>query len=219
MRILLVNEIRLVCNLLASVLEDEPDMEVAGCATSVEDALKLAGACDVILVNAQMGIEATRELFAANAGGNLGTKILVFGLTETEKEVLRFVQAGAFGYILKDDSVEELVLRIRSAHEDKVLLNPRIAAALTSRVAELAQHDAGADVELGYGDAGALGELTPREHEIVALISQGLSNQEIADKLIIEIGTVKNHVHNILTKLNASNRYEAAAFLAMYDGE
>ena len=219
MRILLVNEIRLLCNLLASVLEDEPDMEVAGCATSVEDALKLADGCDVILVNAQMGTEATRELFAANASDNPGAKILVFGLTETEEQVLRFVQAGAFGYILKDDSVDELVLRIRSAYEDKVLLNPRIAAALTSRVTELAQQAAGPDLEAGYGDTDALDELTPREHEIVTLISQGLSNQEIADKLIIEIGTVKNHVHNILTKLNASNRYEAAAFVAMYDPE
>jgi RNA polymerase sigma factor (sigma-70 family) len=212
MRILLVNEIQLLCNLLASVFEDEPDMQVVGCATSIEDALALAPKSDVILVNAQMGTDATRELFAVNTDGNPGAKILVFGLTETEEQVLRFVQAGAFGYICRNDSVEDLVLRIRSAYEDKVLLAPRIAAALTSRVTELAQHA----VEMHVGNS-ALDELTPREYEIVELISQGLSNKEIADRLVIEIGTVKNHVHNILGKLNASDRYEAAAFLEMYD--
>jgi DNA-binding NarL/FixJ family response regulator len=212
MRILLVNEIQLLCNLLASVLEDEPDMQVVGCATSIEDALALAPESDVILVNAQMGTEATRRLFAANTDGDKAAKILVFGLTETEEQVLRFVQAGAFGYIRKNDSVEDLVLRIRSAYEDKVLLAPRIAAALTSRVTELAQHT----VEMDFGNS-ALDDLTPREYEIIELISQGLSNKDIADELVIEIGTVKNHVHNILGKLNASDRYEAAAFLEMYD--
>jgi RNA polymerase sigma factor (sigma-70 family) len=187
-------------------------MQVVGCVTSVEDALALAPESDVILVNAQMGTEATRELFTVNADSNPGSKILVFGLTETEEQVLRFVQAGAFGYIRKNDSVEDLLLRIRSAYEDKVLLAPRIAAALTSWVTELAQHT----VETDLGNS-ALDELTPREYEIVELISQGLSNKEIADQLVIEVGTVKNHVHNILSKLNASDRYEAAAFVEMYD--
>ena len=122
----------------------------------------------------------------------------------------QYVEAGAAGYVLKDDSVDDLVERVRGAHAGQVRVSPGIAAALMSRVSEYAQLLD--DVETGVGEAA---DLTPREREILDLIGQGLTNQQIGDLLVIEVGTVKNHVHSILQKLDASSRHEAAATWAI----
>jgi DNA-binding NarL/FixJ family response regulator len=112
--------------------------------------------------------------------------------------------------VLKNDSVDELLSRIRAAQRGRALVSPKIAAALMSRVTELAQLFA--DIESGINEAV---DLTPREHEILELIGQDLTNQEIADLLVIEVGTVKNHVHSILQKLDVSSREGAASYLAL----
>jgi DNA-binding NarL/FixJ family response regulator len=118
------------------------------------------------------------------------------------------MEAGASGYILKDHSLEDLVETIRAAQDGKVFVSPQIAAAMMERLSNLAQLFS--DVENSVtGTAG----LTSRELEVLGLIGQGLTNQEIAEKLVIEIGTVKNHVHSILEKLNVGSRGEAAAYL------
>ena len=214
-RVLLVNQIRLLCNVIAAVLEDEPDMEVVGCATSVGEALDLAPKSDVILVNTRMSDGAALELIWAVAEADLPAKVLALGLAESKEQILQYVEAGAAGYVLKDDSVDELLARVRGAYKGRARVSPKIAAALMSRVAEYAQLLD--DVETGVGEAA---NLTPREQEILSLIGQGLTNQQIADLLVIEVGTVKNHVHSILQKLDASSRHEAAATWAVLgDGE
>lgn len=209
-RVLLVNQIRLLGNVLAAVLEDEPDMEVVGCAMSADEALELAPNSDVILVNTRMSDGAALKLIRAVADAELPTKVVALGLAESKEQILQYVEAGAAGYVLKDDSVDDLVERIRGAHAGRVRVSPKIAAALMSRVAEYAQLLD--DVETGVGEAD---DLTPREQEILDLVAQGLTNQQIADRLVIEVGTVKNHVHSILQKLDASSRHEAAATWAI----
>ncbi len=211
-RVLLVNQILLISNVMAAVLEDEPDMEVIGSATTMEEALPLAPKADVVLVNTGLARNGALRLVHTLTETDPACKVLVVGLSESEAEVLQYIQAGAAGYVLKDDSVHDLAERIRSAHDEKALISPKIAAALMSRVAELAQIATETRTELG-GPA----DLTPREREILELIGQGLTNQQIADQLVIEVGTVKNHVHNILQKLDASNRHDAAAYLAILD--
>ena len=211
-RVLLVNQIRLLCNVIAAVLEDEPDMEVVGCATSVEQALDLAPRSDVLLVNTRMSDGAALEVIRAVTDAELSTKVLALGLAESRAQILPYVEAGAAGYVLRDDSVDDLLGRIRGAHAGRVRVSPRIAAALMSRVAEYAQLFN--QVETGIGEAD---DLTPREQEILELIAHGLTNQQIADRLVIEVGTVKNHVHSILQKLDATNRHEAAAYVAVLE--
>jgi DNA-binding NarL/FixJ family response regulator len=211
-QVLLVNQIRLLCNVLAAVLEDEPDMEVVGCATSVGEALELAPHSDVILVNTRMADGAAFRLIRAVADAELSTKVLALGLAESKEQVLQYVEAGAAGYVLRDDSVDDMLERIRGAYAGQVRVSPRIATALMSRVAEYAQLLD--QVATGVGGAD---DLTPREQEILELIGQGLTNQQIADHLVIEVGTVKNHVHSILQKLDASSRHEAAAYLAVLE--
>jgi DNA-binding NarL/FixJ family response regulator len=137
------------------------------------------------------------------------TKVLALGLTEEKKRVLRYVEAGAAGYVLKDDSLEDLVKTVRAVQDDEVPVSPKIASAMMERLSDLAQMFS--DIENSVTDEAGL---TSRELEVLELIGDNLTNQQIAEQLVIEVGTVKNHVHSILEKLNVSSRGEAAAYLA-----
>ena len=211
-RVLLVNQILLISNVMAAVLEDEHDIEVIGCTSSIDKTLALAPEADVILVSTDLVGNGALKVTRAITEAERSSKVLVVGLSESENEILRYVQAGAAGYVLRDDSAEDLIERVRSAYAEKALISPRIAAALMSRVAELA--NMAAEIRM---PADPSSDLTPREREILELIGEGLTNQQIAERLVIEVGTVKNHVHSILQKLDASNRHDAAAFLAVLD--
>lgn len=209
--ILLVNEIRLMGNVIASALEDEPDIRVVGRVTNVDDALKLVQEIDVdvALVSTRLPDQGALKLTNAITGLAPDTKVLALGLTEEKKRVLRYVEAGATGYILKDDSLDDMIENVRAAVDDKVFVSPKIAAAMMERLSDLAQMFS--DVENSVTDDAGL---TPREIEVLELIGEGLTNQEISQQLVIEVGTVKNHVHSILDKLNVGSRGEAAAYLA-----
>jgi DNA-binding CsgD family transcriptional regulator len=108
------------------------------------------------------------------------------------------------GYVLKDSSLAELLKNVRAAYNNEALVSPPIAAALMSYVAELVGFDPAAEQDLCAPQS-----LTRREREVLTLVQQGLTNQEIAESLVIELGTVKNHVHNILRKLNVNSRRDA----------
>jgi two-component system NarL family response regulator len=209
--ILLVNEIQLMGNVIASALEDEPDIKVVGRVTNVDDAMKLVQEIDVdvALVSTRLPDQGALKLTNAITGLAPDTKVLALGLTEEKKRVLRYVEAGATGYILKDDSLDDMIENVRAAVDNKVFVSPKIAAAMMERLSDLAQMFS--DVENSVTDDAGL---TPREIEVLELIGKGQTNQEIADQLVIEIGTVKNHVHSILEKLNVGSRGEAAAYLA-----
>lgn len=208
-RVLLVHDIRLISDVIAALLEGVPDIEAAGSATTVEEALERLPGCDVVLVNARLPDDGAVRLAQAAAAAHPAAKVLVLGLTETKERVLKYVEAGAAGYVLKEDSVEDLLERIRIAHGGAALVSPEVAAALMSRLAELAQ-SAPAPEPPAPAPADS-SELTPREREILELVGQGCTNQQIAERLVIEVGTVKNHVHSILQKLNVSSRQDAAA--------
>lgn len=210
-RVLLVNEIHLMCNVLAATLEDEEDIKIVGTATSAEQALALAPACDVALVSTRLPDNGALELTRSMTATHPAVRVLVLGLAESEAEIIQYVEAGAFGYVLKDDTVDELLRNVRAAYNGEALVSPEIAGALMSRVAELAQL---------FTETAAIPEsveLTPREREVLKLVAQDLSNQEIADRLVIEVGTVKNHVHSILQKLNVSSREDAAVFWSIIE--
>jgi len=210
-KLLIVNEIRLMGNVIVAALEDEPDIEVAACVTTYDEAIQMIreNEVDVALVSTRLPDHGGLRL--TNAINDLApsTKVLALGLTEEKKRVLRYVEAGAAGYVLKDDSLEDLIEIVRATQEGRVFVSPEIAAAMMERLSDLAQMFAG--VENNITDTTAL---TSREVEVLELISKGFTNYQIAQHLVIEVGTVKNHVHNILEKLNVSSRGEAAAYLA-----
>lgn len=209
--ILLVNEIRLMGNVIAAALEDEPDIHVVDSVTNIDEALKIVEekAVDVALISTRLPDQGALKLTRAITELAPATKVLALGLAEEKKRVLRYVEAGAAGYVLKDDSLDDMIETIRAAEEGEVFVSPKIAAAMMERLSDLAQMFS--DVENSVTDEA---DLTPRELEVLELISEGLTNQQISEKLVIEVGTVKNHVHSILEKLNVNTRGEAAAYLA-----
>ena len=209
--ILLVNEFPLIGNVIVAALEDEPDIRVVGSVTSPEEALKIVQekVVDVALVSTRLANQGALQLTSAIVEMAPETKVLALGLTEEKQRVLRYVEAGATGYILKDDSLDDMIKTVRATQDGKVFVSPEIAAAMVERLSDLAQMFSG--VENSVTDTAGL---TSREFEVLELIGKGLTNLEISEQLVIEVGTVKNHVHSILEKLNVDSRGEAAAYLA-----
>jgi two-component system NarL family response regulator len=212
-RVLLVNEFELMGHIITEVLEDEPDIEVIGCVTTPQDALvKISNEnVDMVLVSTHLPNDGALRLTSKMTDEDSSLKVLALGVSEKKERVLQFVEAGASGYVRKDDSVDDLIKAIRAANKDQAKVSPKIAAALMARVSELT--DLLTIVESGTPED--YSDLTPRELEILELIAKGYSNQKIADHLYIEVGTVKNHVHNILNKLDVRTREDAAAYLAI----
>lgn len=209
--LLLVNESRLMGSVIAAALEDAADIYVVARATDTETALRIVQeqAVDVALVSTRLPEQGALSLTRAIAVTTPATKVLALGLTEERQRVLRYVEAGATGYVLKDDSLENLIETVRAAQDGKVFVSPEIAAALMERLSELAHLFSGIETSIAE-----TATLTPRELEVLKLIGEGLTNQQIADEMVIEVGTVKNHVHNILEKLKVNSRGEAVAYLA-----
>lgn len=212
-RVLLVNEFELMGNIITEVLEDEPDIKVIGCVTTPQDALAAVSNEDVdmVLVSTHLPNDGALRLTSTMTEADSSLKVLALGVSEKKERVLQFVEAGASGYVRKDDSIDDLIEAIRAANKDQAKVSPKVAAALMARVSELT--DLLTAVEGGF--PGDYSDLTPRELEILELIAKGYSNQKIADYLVIEVGTVKNHVHNILNKLDVRTREDAAAYLAI----
>lgn len=199
--VMVVSDIRLYRDGLAELLDRESALHVVGSAASVPAALILGAAHlpGVILVD--MALSEPLAAVAILAAAVPGARIVAVTVPEREADVLACIEAGAFGYVSREASLQQLVRAVISAANEETLCSPRIAAVLVRRVAVLAASR--------LPDQSA--HLTPREQQVVALIVDGLSNRQIARRLSIEIATVKNHVHNILGKLAARSRKEVAA--------
>ncbi len=211
-RIIVVDRIHLAGEALAVVLGRETDMQVVGVAHNVEEALQKIGSvrCDLLLVNAHLYEESALHLIEDVKQAYPNLKVIVLGLADSEAVIMRYIEAGASGYTLLQDSLDELQLRIRATFNQEAFVAPEVAAALMDRIANLSEilEDVGVVPE-------QYEELTEREREILNLIAAGLTNQAIADQLVIEVGTVKNHIHSIFDKLNVSSRKDAALYLSL----
>ena len=201
-RVLILAEICVYREALARSLESDGRVDVGGVAADLEEALTaLEGdGADIVLVDTLMpgGVEAVRALAAVAPQ----IKVVALAVSEVERNVIAFAEAGASGVVPREGSVEDLAAVIESVSRDEMVSSPRIAATLARRVADLTLERRVESIE---------GRLTARELDVLRLIEEGLSNKEIARALSIELPTVKNHVHNILQKLKVSRRTEAAA--------
>lgn len=199
-----------MCSVVASVLASQEDIEIVGSVTTADEALERASDCDVVLVSTSLPDNGALTVAERVLDRDLPAQVVVKGLNGSEQEILRYIEAGADGYVLKGSDVEELIEQIRMAVSGTAEISPRLARTLMERVAELMRKcdDLGIVID---GPA----ELTPREVEILECLAQNMSNQEIADQLYIEVGTVKNHVHRILRKLDAGNRDDAARYFSL----
>jgi DNA-binding NarL/FixJ family response regulator len=208
LRLLVAGDIRMYRDGVAAHLRQVPRFAVVGVAGDADDALRRAraDAPDVAVVD--MAMPDALALARALAREGAGITVVALTVPEVEQAVLACAEAGVTGYVPRDGSLDDLVAVIDRAARGEVLVPARIASGLFRRVAALA---AAADAGGGAGAADPCAELTPREREVVALIDVGLSNKQIAGRLHIELATVKNHVHNILEKLQVRGRTEAAA--------
>jgi two-component system NarL family response regulator len=211
-KVLLVIEVPLIGNIFSSVLEDEQDIKVAARAASLQEALDFLQEqrADVAVISIGLPEQGALILTHQIVDQTPSMKVLVLGLSEEDKHnALRFIEAGAAGYIRKDSSLKEFIECIRLAQRGEAQVSTKIAGAMMGRLSNLARRFAAVEHKMDK-DA----HLTSRELQVLQFIGEGLTNQEIASRLVLEVGTVKNHVHSILEKLNVSNRVEAASYLA-----
>ncbi len=202
-RILLVDDQRLFLQGVASLLDAQPDLTVVGMASTVSDAIEAARRLhpDLILMDFNLpdgtGLDATIAILADRPGA----AIIFLTVFDEDEKLFAALRHGAKGYVLKDVSSPELLAYIRAVLRGE----PGLAPALNARVLqEFARSRSD-----GIGNKSD-GPLTPREREILRELSAGATNDEIAERLVISLSTVKNHVHNILTKLQVRSRREAA---------
>ena len=211
-KVLLVIHVRLIANLFASVLKEEPGIEITGFVSRWEDGLEFLQKqrVDVALVSADLPEQQALKLTRAAMEYSPSTKVLILGLSEdNQHDTPRYIEAGAAGYILKDSSLKELIDVIRMAQRGEAQVSTRMAGAMIERLFRLARVFSAIEKNV---DSDV--RLTSRELEVLQFISEGLTNQQIAKRLVVEVGTVKNHVHRILEKLHVSSRQEAASYLA-----
>ena len=213
-KVLPIIEVRLVANIFVDVLEAEPDMTVVGCSTSPEGGLKIIQAqnVDAALVSVGLPEPGALELIRIIVNTSPTTKVLALGLSDDTEDVLKYIEAGAAGYILRDSSLKELIDIVRSTQRGEARVSAKMAGAMIERLSGLAKMFSAAENGITENV-----RLTRREQEVLHCIGKGCTNQEIAALLLVEVGTVKNHVHNILEKLNVSNRDEAASYLAFIE--
>jgi DNA-binding NarL/FixJ family response regulator len=191
---------------LESLFLSHPDFEVVGGAGSVEEAVGQARRLepDVILMDISLpdgsGVEATREILSFLPQ----TQVVILTIHESEELLFEAIRSGARGYLLKNTPVSKLIAALRALGKGEVAIHRQMAGLLMDEIVRLGK--------LAGPDESVLDQLTPREKEVLELLSGGLSNQEIADRLVISINTVKNHVHNVLKKLGLKNRQEAGKF-------
>src|SRR5512135_1347354 len=168
--------------------------------SSVQTALEL-GVPDVILLN--LASYRSRDLLRGVRSASPGSRVIVLGVSEAaEEEIVACAEMGVAGYLMRSEPLEQLLHLLGSVAAEETLCSPRVTAVLLRRVSTLAaQRTPAAQVPV----------LTVREDQILRLLDLGLPNKEIAGRLGIEVRTVKNHVHSILSKLGVRGRGEAAA--------
>ena len=220
-RIVIADDHQVIRTGYSALLDTQEDFAVAGTAANGAEAVRLSRELrpDVVLMDVRMpevdGIEATRQLLEPEGGedqsGRLHTRVLILTTFDLDEYVYDALRAGASGFLLKDVTAERLFDAVRIVAAGEALLAPTVTRRLISEFAQLrasAQDDAPAE-------PARLTALTPRETQVLRLVAEGMSNPEIAVRLVVTEETVKTHVSRILSKLGLRDRTQAV--IAAYE--
>ena len=206
-RIVVADDHQVVRTGFATLLDTQPDFEVIGVAVDGAEAVRICRDLrpDVVLMDVRMpgtdGIEATRQLAVP---GEERPRILILTTFDLDDYVYDALCAGASGFLLKDVTAERLFEAVRVIAAGEALLAPAVTRRLISEFSRIRPQQAASPTALA-----ALGQLTPRETEVLRLIAEGLSNPEIAARLVVTEETVKTHVSRVLSKLGLRDRTQA----------
>lgn len=210
-RVVLVDDHSLMRQGISTILSAQADIEVVGEASSGEEALEVVRLTqpDVVCMDVEMpgigGLEATRQLVSDT---EVTAHILMLTTFEREDYLLAALDAGASGFLLKNARPEHLVDGVRSIAAGEALLAPELTRAVIERAVARDRAESTATASISV----IPDELTEREVEVLRLMAEGLSNDEIAAALVIGRATVKTHVSNVLMKLSLRDRVQAVAF-------
>jgi DNA-binding NarL/FixJ family response regulator len=211
-RVLIADDQALIREGLEMLLGLSPGIEVVGTASDGVEAVELAGrtAPDVVLMDLRMprcdGVEATRRI----ARGHPAVRVVVLTTYADDESIFSALEAGAMGYLTKDAGAHEIQEAIRTVYAGEALLNPAVQRRLIQQLRGGSPEPASPAPTLPDG-------LTPREAQVLRLIAEGLSNAEIAERLVVAESTVKTHINNIFSKAALRDRAQAVVY-AMQHG-
>ncbi|MDX6285684.1 MAG: hypothetical protein QOG53_1169 [Frankiales bacterium] len=206
-RVLIVDDHALFRRGLEMVLEQEPDIDVVGEASDGAEALTKAvdTTPDIVLLDVRMPKRGGIDACTAIKDAVPSTKIIMLTISDEEADLYDAIKAGAMGYLLKEISIEEVASAIRAVHGGQSLISPSMASKLLTEFASMIKRgDERQQVPAP--------RLTDREMEVLRLVAKGMNNRDIAKELYISENTVKNHIRNILEKLQLHSRMEAVVY-------
>ncbi|HEX7354306.1 MAG TPA: response regulator transcription factor [Mycobacteriales bacterium] len=206
-RVLVVDDHALFRRGLEMVLAQEPDMQVVGEASDGTEAIERAAALapDIVLMDVRMPRRGGIDACTAIHDSVPSAKIIMLTISDEEADLYEAIKAGAMGYLLKEISIEEVAEAIRAVQGGQSLISPSMASKLLTEFATMARKD-------NEKPPVPTPKLTEREMQVLTLVAKGLANKDIARQLFISENTVKNHVRNMLEKLQLHSRMEAVVY-------
>jgi len=207
-RILVIEDNRVLRDGIATMLNEQTDMHVIATIGSGNNILLKASQTNPQIILMDLSLTSFKESSVVESIRNKmpDAKVIGMGFIPTQSDIVEFVEAGASGFILKSATVKEFLGTIRSVAQGEKILPPSLTGSLFTHVVELA-------LKKKKGKISNVVQMTKREREIIVLISDGMSNKDIAQQLNIATHTVKSHVHNIMEKLALHTRLQIAKFI------
>ena len=206
-RLLLIEDNRLLLDSLTAMLQGQADLEIVASLEKVGDALLKARELKphVVLLDMSLGDENSLSAAEALRKEAPGAKVIVMDLIPSHEDVLQFVRVGASGFILKDATLSDFIKTIRSVARGENVLPPLLTESLFCQIAQHAGR-------IGKVQLSESVRVTKRERQVIELIAEGLSDNEMAERLHVTVYTVKSHMHKILEKLALRTRLEIASY-------
>lgn len=207
--LVMVSDIRLYREALGELLDDNNQIHVIGTAIDTESALQLIQQCTPEIVLLDMTMLESCNLIQQINPVSPNTKIVALAMAEDEDSILTCAKAGITGYVSRDASLEQLICTVQGVANGELYCPRKITASLFHKLKSLSDSvEVEAKTATEQPVESKISLLTQRERQIIQLITEGLSNKQIARQLMIEVSTVKNHVHNILSKMDVHSRMQ-----------